>query len=201
MSRGLAVAGKDNPMESSAKPLTTLLARAAEGDRDANDDLFASIYPTLRKLARRQLGAHRRGTLCTTELVNEASLRLFGIDQLEKLENRSHLVATAARAMRHVLVDHARRKRSAKRGGEWQRLDIDESELSVERLSEQVLALDEALTRLRDFDERGHQVVELKFFGGCTIDEIAEMLDVSDSTVKIAWRKARAYLHSEIASR
>lgn len=188
-------------MESNAKPLTTLLARAAEGDRDANDDLFASIYPMLRKLARRQLAAHRRGTLCTTELVNEASLRLFGIDQLEKLENRSHLVATAARAMRHVLVDHARRKRSAKRGGEWQRLDIDESELSVERLSGQVLALDEALTRLRDVDERGHQVVELKFFGGCTIDEIAEMLDVSDSTVKIAWRKARAYLHSEIASR
>ncbi|MDJ0939520.1 MAG: ECF-type sigma factor [Woeseiaceae bacterium] len=187
-------------METSAKPLTALLARAAEGDRDANEDLFASIYPTLRRLARRQLNAHRRGTLCTTELVNEASLRLFGVDQLERLENRNHLIATAAKAMRHVLVDHARRKQSAKRGGEWKRLDIDESELSVERLSEQVLALDEALTRLKDIDERGHQVVELKFFGGCTIGEIAEILDISDSSVKLAWRKARAYLHSEITS-
>ena len=178
--------------------LTYLLERAAAGDDDANEDLFARLYPTLRKLARSQLNRHRRGTLCTTELVNEASMKLFGVDQLGQLENREHLIATAARAMRHVLVDHARRKNSQKRGGDWFRMDLDESELPVDRLSEQVLALDDALKRLDGVDHRGHQVVELKFFGGCTIEEIAELLDVSDGTVKLAWRRARAFLYSEM---
>ncbi|MEO1246436.1 MAG: ECF-type sigma factor [Pseudomonadota bacterium] len=178
--------------------LTRLLERAAAGDGDANEDLFAQMYPVLRKLARSQLNRHRRGTLCTTELVNEASMRLFGVDQLGQLENREHLIATAAQAMRHVLVDHARRKNSQKRGGDWLKMDLDEKELPADHLSEQVLALDEALNRLRDVDQRGLKVVELKFFGGCTIEEIAELLGVSDGTVKLVWRKARAFLYSEM---
>ncbi|MDJ0709669.1 MAG: ECF-type sigma factor [Woeseiaceae bacterium] len=185
-------------MDDSANMLTQLLERAADGDAEANEDLFERIYPRLRKLARSQLNRHRRGTLCTTELVNEASMKLFGVKQLEQLENREHLIATAARAMRHILVDHARKKNSQKRGGEWYKLDLDENALPVERLSEQVLALEEAMKSLNDVDPRGHRVVELKFFGGFTIGEIADLLGVSDGTIKIAWRKARAFLYTEM---
>lgn len=185
-------------MNDTGEILTRLLERAAEGDASANNDLFERIYPTLRKLARSQLNSHRRGTLCTTELVNEASMRLFGVRQLEQLENREHLIATAARAMRQILVDHARKKNSQKRGGDWLKLDLDHNELPVAHLSEQVLALEEAMKSLYEIDSRGHQVVELKFFGGFSIDEIAELLGVSGSTIKIDWRKARAFLYAEM---
>lgn len=180
--------------------LTVMLERAAAGDAAANDDLFQHVYPTLKKLAHSQLSRHQRGTLCTTELVHEVSLKLFGAEHLGNVENRSHLMATAARAMRHILVDHARKRGSKKRGGEWARIELDASELSADRLSEQVLALEGALKHLHDVDERCHQVVELKFFGGFTIPEIAEFLDVSEGTVKLAWRKARAFLYAEIDS-
>lgn len=185
-------------MHDAGENLTQLLERAGAGDAKANDDLFSHIYPTLRKLARSQLGAHRRGTICTTELVNEASLRLFGAEKLGRLENRNHLIATAARAMRQILVDHARKRNSHKRGGDWFRVDLDESELSAEHLSGQILALEEALQRLQNIDERCHQVVELKFFGGCTIDEVAEILGISGGTVKLDWRKSRAFLYAQM---
>ncbi len=185
-------------MNETADNLTGLLHRAADGDAEAGEDLFTRIYPTLRKLAHHQLGAHRQGTLCTTDLVHEASLRLFGADKLAKLDGRSHLLATAARAMRHILIDYARQKLANKRGGDWQRLSLDESQLSVAQLSEQILALEEALSRLRETDGRGSQVVELKFFAGCTIEEIAEYLGVSDMTVKRAWRRSRAFLYAEM---
>lgn len=187
-------------MQKSANSLTQLLERAATGDSEANADLFEQIYPTLKKLARYQLSANRRDTICTTELVNEASLKLMGADHLGNVENRKHLVATAAQAMRHILVDHARRKNSQKRGGDWIRLDLDEREHSAASLSDQVLALEGAMQRLKSVDLRGHQVVELKFFGGCTIGEIAEFLDISEGTVKIDWRKSRAFLYAEMAS-
>lgn len=186
-------------MSADAEILTGLLQRAATGDADANEVLFARIYPTLRKLAHRQLGGQHNATLCTTELVHEASLRLFGADRLGRLESRSHLFATAARTMRHILVDYARRKLADKRGGEWARISLDENRLSAAALSEQVLALEEALTRLGEIDERGALVVELKFFGGLSIGEIASYLDVSEMTVKRAWRKSRAFLHTEMS--
>ena len=159
-------------MQDAGSNLTMLLERAAAGDPAANDDLFSHLYPTLRRLARSQLNAHRRGTICTTELVNEASLRLFGSESLGSVESRGHLMATAARAMRHILVDHARKRNSSKRGGDWVRLDLEENELSADGLSEQVLALEDALQRLHSADERCHRVVELKFFGGCTIRSV-----------------------------
>ncbi len=187
-------------MDEHADNLTGLLHRAADGDAKANKDLFEQIYPTLRKLAHRQLGARANATLCTTDLVNEASLKLFGASKLANLEGRNHLFATAARAMRHILVDYARQKYARKRGGDWHRVSLDESQLAAERLSEQILALEDAMTRLQEVDERAHQVVELKFFGGCTIDEIAEYLGVSDMTVKRAWRKSRAFLYAELES-
>lgn len=187
-------------MEERADILTGLLHRAADGDAEAHDDLFTHIYPTLRKLAHRQLGAHRKGTLCTTDLVNEASLRLFGAEKLAKLDGRDHLFATAARAMRHILVDYARQRSAQKRGGEWRRLSLDEERLSSAELPEQILALEEALNRLLAVDDRGHQVVELKFFGGLTIEEIARYLGVSDMTVKRAWRRSRAFLNAEMGA-
>ncbi len=187
-------------MSPQGSELTQLLAQAAAGDAAANQDLFETIYPTLRKLARSQLNAHRRGTICTTDLVNEASLKLIGADGLGNLENRGHLMALVAKAMRQILVDHARKRNSQKRGGDWARIELDESEHAADRLPAQVLALEEALTRLGEVDERCQKVVELKFFGGCTIDEIAELLDVSAGTVKAEWRKSRAFLYAEMAS-
>lgn len=185
-------------MDEPVDTLTILLRRAADGDAEAHQDLFTHIYPTLRKLAHRQLSAHGKGTLCTTELVHEASLRLFGADKLANLEGRGHLFATAARAMRHILIDYARQRLAHKRGGEWQRMSLDESQLSVAQLSEQILALEEALSRLQETDERGFEIVELRFFAGCTIEEIAEYLGVSDMTVKRAWRRSRAFLYAEM---
>ena len=187
-------------MRPSENHLTGLLERAAAGDPVANENLFAEIYPTLKKLARSQLAGHRRGTICTTELANEASLRLFGADKLGQIENRQHLAATMARAMRHILVDHARKRRSQKRGGDWARVDLDDAQLSADSISDQVLALDDAMQKLHSLDERGHHVVELKFYGGYAIDEIAAILEVSPGTVKNAWRKARAYLYAEMGS-
>lgn len=191
--------GYHRTMSADAEHLTGLLQQAATGDVGASEALFARIYPTLRRLAHRQLGAQANATLCTTELVHEASLRLFGADRLGKLEGRNHLFATAARTMRHILVDYARRKLADKRGGEWARVSLDDNLLSAASLSEQILALEEALTRLGEVDERGAQIVELKFFGGLTIEEIAAHLDVSDMTVKRAWRKSRAFLHAEMS--
>lgn len=185
-------------MDQQRDNLTGLLQRAADGDSDAHEDLFAHIYPTLRKLAHRQLRAHVDGTLCTTDLVNEASLRLFGSDVLARLDGRGHLFATAAQAMRQILVDYARQRAAQKRGGDWRRLSLDESRISAEALPDQILALEEALSRLRDADEPGYNVVELKFFGGLTIDEIATYLGVSDMTVKRAWRRSRAFLYAEM---
>lgn len=180
--------------------LTGLLKRAADGDASAHDDLFESIYPVLRRLAHRQLRSQYHATLCTTDLVNEASLRLFGANKLARLDGRDHLFATAARAMRHILVDYARQKATRKRGGDWARIPLDEGRLAADSLPEQILALEEAMTRLHEIDERGHQVVELKFFGGCTIEEIATYMDVSDMTVKRAWRKSRAFLFAEMSN-
>lgn len=178
--------------------LTELLRQAADGDANAHDALFAHIYPTLRKLAHRQLSAHRKETLCTTDLVNEASLRLFDTNKLAGLEGHRHLYATAAKAMRNILVDYARQKSAQKRGGEWQRLSLDEGQISAAHLSDQILALEDALEQLHVIDERGHQIVELKFFGGLTIEEIGEYLGVSAMTVKRDWRRSRAFLYAEL---
>ena len=185
-------------MDENATNLTVLLHRAAEGDAAANEDLFKQIYPTLHHLAHGQLKRHQQGTICTTDLVHEASLKLFGADKLARLEGREHLLATAARAMRHILIDYARARSAQQRGGDWQRVSLDHSELVAAQLTEQILALENALERLSAADPKSYQVAELKFFGGCTIEEIAAYLDVSDMTVKRAWRKARAFLYSEM---
>ena len=176
--------------------VTVLLERVSDGDEVAVGQLYDAVYPTLKRLARRELSGHRRDTLCTTDLVHETYLKLLGPGQLERLAGRGHLYAAAAQAMRHVLIDYARKRNADKRGGGWQQVSLDDGVFSTEQLSAQVLALDSALNRLEQADERSFKIVMLKFFAGCSIEEVAAHLDTSAMTVKRGWRKARAYLYA-----
>ncbi len=185
-------------MDTDRDELTSILRQAADGDRAASERLFNVIYPTLRKLARSQLNQHRRETLYTTDLVHEAYLRLLGTDKLGDLSGRGHLFAAVARVMRHILVDRARRRGADKRGGDLIRVPLEDNQQTQAAMSSQVLALDTALRQLQQIDQRGHDVVEMRFFGGCSLAEIAAHLNVSDTTVKRDWRRARAYLHANL---
>ncbi len=153
------------------------------------------VYGELRAIAESKLRGDMAHTLQATAVVNEAWLRMA--HGTPKYETRSHFFATAAKAMRHVLVDHARAKRTAKRGGDAQRLTL----MSADAIGEQgldVIDLDQALARMSDDDARAARVVELKFFGGLTITEIAEVLEISHMTVSSDWRRARVRLSREL---
>jgi RNA polymerase sigma factor (TIGR02999 family) len=181
--------------------VTKLLLAWSEGDKAAMDRLMPLVYDELRRLAkshmRRERGAN---TLQTTALVHEAYLRL--IDQKEaQWQNRAHFFAIAAQMMRRVLVDHARSRQYQKRGGGARRVSFDEAlEVSDERAAE-VVALDEALTALAEFDERKSRLVELRFFGGLSIEETAEVLGVSPGTVMRDWTLAKTWLQRQINKR
>ena len=177
--------------------LTALFARLRSGDGDALGDIITVLYAELHALAaRRMRGEARSHTLQPTALVNEAYLRLMR--GAGAINDRTHFFALAARAMRHVLVDHARQRRSAKRGGEWERVTL---ELAPGRqpVDVDVLALDEALTELSTLDERAARVVELRFFGGYTDDEVCEILDQKLPTVRRDWVFARTFLKTRLA--
>jgi len=177
--------------------VTQLLRDLREGQRDAQDGLLALVYDELRALAHRQLTTGQRPTLTTTVVVHEAYLKLF--DQTRLVwDDRRHFFAVAALAMRQIIVDHARHKRAAKRGRGQEPLDIDVHEVPVEDRADDILALDEALTHLASIDERLAHVVELRYFGGLTVDETAEVLEVDARTVSRDWRKARALLHASL---
>jgi len=178
-----------------AAAITSLLARAQEGDRQATDELMPLVYEELRQLADRFLAAEKRGaTLQPTALVHEAYLRLVGSDQAG-WENRAHFFGAAARAIRRILVDRARARRAARRGGDRPlRLDTD-APLAGPGPSLDVLALDEALAKLASIDAQKARVVELRFFGGLSVDETAATLGVSASTVNRDWAFARTWLH------
>jgi RNA polymerase sigma factor (TIGR02999 family) len=179
--------------------VTHLLLAWSDGDRAALDQLMPIVYEELRRLARRQLAGERHGhTLQTTALVNEAYLRLVDQNSL-RWQNRVHFFAVAARIMRHILVDYARARHNAKRGGRAMKVTLDEAaEVSTERAAEMV-ALDDALTALAEFDQRKSQIVELRFFGGLSIEETAEALKVSPGTVMREWTLAKAWLQREIS--
>jgi RNA polymerase sigma factor (TIGR02999 family) len=179
-----------------------LLDRATEGDPRALKTLIPLVYDELRRLARAQLRRERPGhTLQTTALVHEAYLRLAGQEKLS-FESRGHLRAIAANTMRRILVEHARARRAAKRGGERARLTLtDGLGLAEESKPVDVLALDEALRRLAEVDPRASRVVELRFFGGLTVEETAEILGVSAPTIKREWALARAWLRREMSLR
>ena len=183
-------------MASGQEPVTQLLARARGGDGAALDAAFAAVYDELKRAARLQL-RRRRDALETTALVHEAYLKLVGNARLAP-NDRTHLLALSARAMRQVLVDHARSAQADKRGGGQDALTLTARLGSEERAVVEVLQLDELLGALHKADPRAAQIVELRYFGGYEEEEIAQMLDVSYRTVRRDWRKARAFLLSEL---
>jgi len=175
-----------------------LLQRSGAGDREAFDALFSALYAELHVLAGQQRARWDGSyTLGATALVHEAYLKL--VDQTRAQWNdRSHFLAVAGRAIRHILVNYAERKRAAKRGGGTAHVTLDERIALTDDIAEEVLALHEALERLQRVDERQARVVEARFFGGLTIEETAGLLGISPATVKRDWLLASAWLHREI---
>jgi RNA polymerase sigma factor (TIGR02999 family) len=179
--------------------ITTLLAAARAGDRDCQSRLFEAVYGELRRIAAAQLRGERRDhTLQPTALVHEAYIRLLGRGDVP-WENRAHFFSTAAGTMRRILIDHARTRKADKRDGKLKRVDLDETPAAfVEEDADRLLAVDEALGRLAQWDERQARVVELRFFGGLTVEETADVLAVSVKTVKRDWAMARAWLQTQL---
>lgn len=179
----------------SAGEVTRLLRAAREGDSVALDRVLPLIYEELRRLARRQMRAEALGhTLHPTELVHEAYMKLSAGSGPDAV-NRPHLMAMASRAMRQLLVDHARGRKARKRGGDWRRTTLSDGPVILETSPEELLALDDALQEL---EPRQRQVVECRFFGGMEETEIARALEVSERTVRRDWVKARAWLYSRL---
>jgi len=182
--------------------VTLLLDHVRDGDRGAFDRLFPLVYGELRKIAARRLGAGGGGgrgdhTLAPTALVHEAYLKMLG-QQGVPWQSRAHFLAIAARAMRQILIDHARRKQAAKRGGDLRPTTLTGSALGLEMPLEELLALDQALERLNALDARLRKMVELRFFGGLQEKEVAEVLGVTPRTVQRDWVRARAWLYKEL---
>ena len=184
--------------ESPGDSITKLLIEVSNGDRNAVDLLLPVIYDELRKLAANYLRRERPDhTLQPTALVHEAYLRL--VDQTRvNWQNRAHFFGVAAQIMRRLLVDHARKHNAEKRGQDFQKLSLDENiDRAVERSSE-LVALDDALKALAAFDEQKARMVELRYFGGLSIEETADVLGVTPTTIKRHWRLAKAWLYSEM---
>jgi RNA polymerase sigma factor (TIGR02999 family) len=183
--------------------ITGLLLAWRSGNEDALDLLFPRVYDELRQIAHRHLGREREGhTLNTTALVHEAYLKL--VDQTRaQWADRAHFFAVAARVMRRILVDYARRHQAAKRGGETASLPLDDNAVASATLvagerAQMLLALDDALTRLAEVDERLSRVVEYRFFGGLTEEETALALSITARTVRRDWIKAKGWLHQAL---
>jgi RNA polymerase sigma factor (TIGR02999 family) len=186
-------------MEENSQQITQLLKQWSSGEAEVLDDLMPLVYVELRRQASSYLRRERSNhTLQPTALINEAYLKL--IDQRDvKWQNRAHFFAIAAQAMRRILVDYARERKREKRGGAAENLPLDEALTIVSRgKSVDLVALDEALNKLAKFDERQARVVELRYFSGLSIDETAEVLNVSNVTIRRDWNMAKAWLHQEI---
>ena len=183
-------------VEPGQTPVTELLARGRAGDMGARDAAFAAVYEQLKLAARKQLRSQPRA-LQTTALVHEAWLKLACSAALSA-SDRNHLMAISARAMRHVLVDHARQVQAAKRGGGAQALTLTVGAAVQPQAEMEVLALHGLLEELQRFDPRAAQIVELRYFGGYEEPEIAGLLDVSESTVQRDWRRTRAWLAARL---
>lgn len=181
----------------SHQEITRLLADWSGGDESALDKLIPLVHAELRRIASRQMGRERAGhTLQPTALVNEAYVRLAGNSDL-RLQSRAHFFAVCAQVMRHVLIDHARAREREKRGGGALRVSLDDASAG-EGQDADLVALDEALGALEEVDPQKARVVELRYFGGLSIEETAEVLGVSPTTVKREWRRARAFLRREM---
>ncbi len=183
----------------SSKGITELLVRWRNGDAEALNSLIPLVYGELHRLARQHLRREREGhTLQSTALVNEVYLRL--LDQGLAVENRTHFFAVSSHLMRQILVDYARRHRSRKRGDGFERVTLSEADALLPKVRNvDLVALDDALSELARADPQLTKIVELRFFGGLSIEEAAVALGVSQSTVKREWSTARALLHRELA--
>ncbi len=178
--------------------ITQLLAEWSDGNQSALDELYPLVYDELHRLARRYMSRERKGhTLQTTALINEAYVRLVGQRNVH-WANRSHFFAISAQIMRRILIDHARSHAYAKRGGGAQQISLDEAATVVSGKASELLRLDEALKSLAEMDPRRSHVVELRYFGGLSNEEIAGVLKVSENTVTRDWNMARAWLHQQL---
>ena len=180
--------------------ITAMLAAWAEGDKDALDRLTSCLYPEFRRIARRYLVRRTGDSLESAALANEVYLKLTSAGRI-RCEDRTHFLALCAQMIRHTLVDHARRRRSTKRGGDALRVPLDEVLLEVETGGIEVVALDSALRSLAEIDGRKSRVVELRYFGGLSLEETAEILGVSVETAKRDWKMARAWLYTQLAGK
>ena len=181
--------------------ITQLLLNWSKGDQAALEQLIPLVYPELKRLARRYMLRENPGhTLQTSALINEAYLRLVDRQNAE-WQDRAHFFAVAAQIMRHILVDHARRYRYDKRGGGTRHVPLDEGAIVREERAGELVALDDALTRLAAIDPRKSQIVELRFFGGLTVEETAEVMKLAPITIMREWRAAKAWLWREISTK
>jgi len=182
-------------METGPQGVTQLLISWRNGDTAALDQLMPIVYEELRRLAKRYMGRERRDhTLETSALVNEAYLRLAD-QSTANWQNRAHFFAVAAQVMRNILIDHARSHHYEKRGGGAQKVSLDDALILTEERAAELVALDDALTSLAAVDPRKSKIIELRFFGGMNIDETAEVVGLSPTTVQREWRAAKAWLH------
>lgn len=187
-------------MENEQQNITQLLKEWNSGRREALDELMPFVYEELRRQASRYLRRERIGhTLQATALINEAYLKLIGQNKVE-WQNRAHFFAIAAQAMRRILVDYARERKRDKRGGSAENLPIEEAlQISSNEKSVDLIALDDALNKLAKLDERQARIVELRYFSGLDIDETAEVLGISNATVRRDWNMAKAWLYQRIS--
>jgi RNA polymerase sigma factor (TIGR02999 family) len=180
--------------------VTELLLNWGQGDQAALEKLMPLVYGELRRLARQYLNKERPGhTLQTTDLIHETYLKLVNQNRVQ-WQNRAHFFGVSAQLMRRILVDGARRRKRSKRGGDAQRLSLDEGTIVSRNPPLDLVAFDQALTRLAEIDPRKAQTVELRFFGGLSVEETAEFLEVSNITVMRDCKMAKAWLHRELAN-
>ena len=180
--------------------ITQILRELRDGASGAAEALLPLVYDELRVMAHRRMSPGARDvTLDTTALVHEAYVRLFDRSRLD-WKDRRHFFSVAAIAMRQIVVDHARRRSAAKRGGDARRVDLDSTNLAIDAQADEIVALNDALSRLARLDERLARVVELRFFAGLSVEEVADVLETSERTVKRDWRKARALLYQAITA-
>ncbi|NIT60400.1 MAG: sigma-70 family RNA polymerase sigma factor [Aliifodinibius sp.] len=178
--------------------ITQLLFRANSGDQEAFDRLFPLVYNQLRDIARHQLAREHSGhTLQKTELVHEVYLKLVDQTQID-WKNRAHFYAIATKAIRQILVDYARKKKAEKRGGDQKRITFEEEKIDLQQHAEDLIMLNDLIEKMANLDKRRSRVAEMRFFGGMTIREIAEILDVSTRTIDRDWLKARTWLQNEL---
>jgi RNA polymerase sigma factor (TIGR02999 family) len=179
--------------------VTQILSQIESGDLTAAEQLLPLVYNELRKLAAAKLAHENPGqTLQATALVHEAYVRLMDTDQSRRWSSRAHFFRAAAEAMRRILVDNARRKRSLKHGGEFKRVELDAIEATGELSAEDVLAVSEALEKLADHDADKAELVKLRYFGGLTVEDAANVLGISRATADRHWQYAKTWLYCEL---